>query len=183
MSFKKNVNIILDELNETLNCIDEESCANAITLIDEAKKIFALGLGRAGFMEKSFAMRLMHMGKDAYVVGETINPNFDKGDLLIVGSGSGETKELLQKAQKAKDFGGKVLLFTTAPESSIAKISDAVISINASSKAEVKQSSVQPMASLYEQSILLAADALVLTMMDASDKPNSEMFKKHSNLE
>ncbi len=39
-------------------------------------------------------MRMMHMGIDAYVIGETVTPNFEKDDILIIESGSGETKGL-----------------------------------------------------------------------------------------
>jgi hypothetical protein len=37
-------------------------------------------------------MRMMHMGIDAYEVGETVTANLEKDDLLIIGSGSVETK-------------------------------------------------------------------------------------------
>lgn len=183
MNFDKNADIILKELETSLHKIEGDEINKALELIKNCNKIFVLGLGRAGFMAKSFAMRMMHMGREAYVVGETITPNFSENDLLIITSGSGETKEFLQKAEKAKSFGGKVLAITANKESTLAKISDAVITINAASKGITKASSIQPMASLYEQSILLLCDSLVLCLMDLSNKPNSEMFKKHSNLE
>ena len=183
MSFNGNANIILKELERSLNGINENNVVKALELIEKCNKIFVLGLGRAGFMAKSFAMRMMHMGREAYVVGETNTPNFEENDLLIITSGSGETKEFLQKAEKAKKFGGKVLAITTNGDSTLAKISDGVIVVNATSKGVTKESSVQPMASLYEQNILLLCDALVLCLMDLSNKPNSEMFKRHSNLE
>ena len=37
-------------------------------------------------------MRMMHVGLDAYVVGETVTPSLEADDIFIVGSGSGETK-------------------------------------------------------------------------------------------
>jgi 6-phospho-3-hexuloisomerase len=52
-------------------------------------------------MVKAFAMCLMQMGIDAYVVGETVTPNLEKEDLLIIGSGSGETKSLVPVADPA----------------------------------------------------------------------------------
>merc|ERR1712093_748806 len=59
-------------------------------------------------MAKSFAMRMMHMGFDAYVIGETVTPTFEKDDILIIGSGSGETKSLVMIAEKAKTISGKI---------------------------------------------------------------------------
>ncbi len=185
MDFKCYENTILKELNTSLNKINDNSCAEAIKLINESNQIFVLGLGRAGFMVKSFAMRLMHMGKNAFVIGETITPNFEKGDLLIITSGSGETKQFLQMAEKAKIFGGKILAFTGTPNSSITKISDGSVVIPAPSKVKSESTftSIQPMASLFEQSMLLIFDSIILALMDTSDKANDEMFKKHSNLE
>ena len=63
-------------------------------------------------MGKSFAMRMMHMGIDAYVIGETVTPNFEKDDILIIGSGSGETKSLVSMAEKAKSIGGTIAAVT-----------------------------------------------------------------------
>ncbi len=38
----------------------------------DADRIYVMGAGRSGLVAKSFAMRLMHTGFTAYVVGETI---------------------------------------------------------------------------------------------------------------
>ena len=43
--------------------------------------------------------------------------------------------------------------------------------------------STQPMASLYEQALLVIADALVMKMAAESGAPESELFKRHANLE
>ncbi|MBW9810115.1 6-phospho 3-hexuloisomerase, partial [Escherichia coli] len=43
--------------------------------------------------------------------------------------------------------------------------------------------SAQPMASLYEQALLVIADALVMKMAAESGAPESELFKLHANLE
>ena len=82
---------ILKELESTLSHISPEEAEQLADSILRSKKIFAVGAGRTGFMIKAFTMRLMHMGFGAYVVGETVTPNIEKGDLLLIGSGSGET--------------------------------------------------------------------------------------------
>ena len=56
-----------------------------------AKRVFVIGAGRSGLVAKAFAMRLMHLGLDIHVVGETITPALREGDILVVVSGSGET--------------------------------------------------------------------------------------------
>ncbi|WP_438720140.1 6-phospho-3-hexuloisomerase [Enterococcus sp. AZ103] len=176
---------IVKEISQSLEKISNDEFDQALDLVESSPKVFVLALGRAGFAIKSFAMRLMHMGKEAYVIGETITPNFEKNDLLVIASGSGETKQFIQMAEKAQGFGGKVLAFTGNGTSTLAKLSDAKVVIPAPSK-NVQESdftSVQPMASLYEQSVLLLGDSIVLGLMEKSDKENEEMFKRHSNLE
>ncbi|WP_270660504.1 6-phospho-3-hexuloisomerase [Enterococcus thailandicus] len=185
MSLNKYEEQIVGEISQSLAKISDEEFNQALELIEASPKIFVLALGRAGFAIKSFAMRLMHMGKDSYVIGETITPNFEKDDLLVIASGSGETKQFLQMAEKAQGFGGKVLAFTGNGNSTLANLADAKVVIPAPSKnvEESNFTSAQPMASLYEQSVLLLGDSIVLGLMEKSDKENEEMFKKHSNLE
>ena len=64
--------------------------------------MFCAGAGRSGFQVKGFAMRLMHMGISSYVVGETCTPNIKEGGLLVICSGSGETKSLVNHAKKSE---------------------------------------------------------------------------------
>lgn len=184
MEFKRNCETVLQELDTVLHKIDNKEIDLAMMMISSADRIFFSALGRAGFMGKSFVMRLMHMGKEVYVVGETNTPNFIEKDLLIICSGSGETKQFLQIAEKAKAFGGSVLAFLGTPGSTLSRLADCSIVIQAPSKRQEDSEfqSVQPMASLFEQGILLAGDAMILTMM-AQATGNADMFHKHSNLE
>ena len=93
---------VIDELTHTLTKIDTEDAEKFVELVDEADEVFCAGAGRSGFQIKGFAMRLMHMGKASYVVGETCTPNIKEDGLLVVCSGSGETKSLVNHATKAK---------------------------------------------------------------------------------
>lgn len=184
MSFKENAHTVLDELEMVLDDIPQEQIDTAVKVIKESDKIFFNALGRAGFMGKSFVMRLMHMGREVYVVGETNTPNFGEKDLLIICSGSGETKQFIQIAEKAKQLGGKLLVFTATPGSTLTRMADASIVIKAPSKKQEDSdfTSAQPMASLFEQGILLTGDAIILGIME-SESNNADMFQRHSNLE
>lgn len=185
MSFNQFTKVVVTELETSLNKLDDTSCERAVTMITAADKVFVLGLGRLGLMLKALAMRLMHMGKEVYVVGETITPNYGPHDLLIIGSASGETKQLTQIAEKAKTLGGSVLAITGSPGSTITGIADTSVVVPAPSKNQTESefASAQPMASLFEQGVLLLGDSLVLALMAASTKDNSQMFTKHANLE
>jgi 6-phospho-3-hexuloisomerase len=183
--FRHNSATVSNEVEESLARLDERSCLEAAELLATARRVFVLGLGRAGFMVRAFAMRLMHIGMEAYVVGETITPNYGEGDLLVVVSGSGETLQLTRIAEKAKMLGGKVLALTGNAGSTITTIADASVVIRAPSKDKTasQATSVQPMASLFEQTVLLLGDALVLTLMERCGKFSDQMLTRHANLE
>ena len=177
---------IVDELRHVLSQLDSISCEKLVDIISSSKKIFVAGAGRSGLMVKSFAMRLMHMGFDSYVVGETTTPNIESGDLLVIASGSGETGSLVSMAQKAKQYGSLLALVSIFPESSIGKLADIKIKINTPTpkvKTNVAPKSIQPMGSLFEQSLLIFFDAIILLLMEKQGKTSDTMFGKHANLE
>jgi 6-phospho-3-hexuloisomerase len=176
---------IIQELNRTVDLIADKEAEKLVNGILESKKIFVAGAGRSGFMSKSFAMRMMHMGLDAYVVGETITPNLEKDDILIIGSGSGETKTLVSMAEKAKRLGATVALVTIFPESTIGQLADLTVKLPGSPKDQSDNGykTIQPMGSLFEQTLLLFYDAIILRCMEKKGLDSNTMFKRHANLE
>ena len=176
---------ILKELIRTTDHIPDEEAEKLVNGILEAKKVFVAGAGRSGFMAKSFAMRMMHMGIDAYVPGETVTPNFEKDDILIIASGSGETKSLVSMSEKAKSIGGTIAAVTIFPESTIGKIADIKIKLPGSPKdqSEGDYKTIQPMGSLFEQTLLLFCDAVILRFMEKKGLDTNKMYDKHANLE
>lgn len=175
---------ICDEIRSLASTINEEQVKEVAGKIIKAKRIFLAGQGRSGLMIKGFTMRLMHLGFEAYVVGETVTPSMTEADLLIIGSGSGETGGLVTMANKAKSINGQVCLITTNPLSTIGKLSDAVIEIKAQGKGQdAKEITIQPMGSLFEQTLLVLLDGIVLHLMEMTGQDNMSMYKRHANLE
>ncbi|WP_416729578.1 6-phospho-3-hexuloisomerase [Fictibacillus sp. JL2B1089] len=176
---------VVEELSQTVNLISDEETENLVDRILESKKIFVAGAGRSGFMGKSFVMRMMHMGIDAYVVGETVSAAFEKDDLLIIGSGSGETKTLVAIAEKAKSLGGTVAAITISPESTIGELADITVRLPGITKdqSEGDFKTIQPMGSLFEQTMLLIYDAIILRFMEKKGLDSNKMYGKHANLE
>ena len=186
MTYMEDAVTVADELRTTLTSIRPEEAEAFVKLIDEADEIFVNGAGRSGYMGRGFAMRLMHMGLKSYVVGDTVTPNIKAGDVLVVCSGSGETKSLVCNAQKAKSLGAKIALVTINPESTIGKLADAVVEISAPSPKSAKQGqihSIQPEGSLFEQSLLLFLDLTVIQLMKKHGQTTETMFGRHANLE
>ncbi|MCM3596089.1 6-phospho-3-hexuloisomerase [Metabacillus idriensis] len=176
---------VVQELSRTVDLISDEKAEKLVNKIMESKKIFVAGAGRSGFMGKSFVMRMMHMGIDAYVVGETVTANLEKDDLLIIGSGSGETKTLVSIREKAKILGGTVAAVTISPDSTIGKLADIIIKLPGSPKdqSESDYKTIQPMGSLFEQTMLLFYDELILRFMEKKGLDSAEMYGNHANLE
>ena len=87
--------------------VSTESLTQAAALMEFSSRIFVAGAGRSGLCMRAFGMRLMHLGKTVYVVGETTTPSIAATDLLILGSGSGRTASLLAMAEQAQRRGAQ----------------------------------------------------------------------------
>lgn len=178
---------VLSELTVCVQQLPAEGLVQAGGLIDSAPRIFVAGAGRSGLCMKAFGMRLMHMGKTVHVVGETTTPAITAGDLLVVGSGSGQTSSLLAMAEQAQRRGAKILLFTTNPASPLAEMADHRVVISAPSykayECGHELTSVQPLGTLFEQSMLILCDSLILGLMQSTGVSALQMLERHANLE
>lgn len=103
-------------------------------------------------------------------MGEPTTPSIQPGDLLIIGSGSGETASLVTMAQKAHKQGAKIATLTIYPEHTIGNIAETIIRIpgitakseHATSKAET----IQPTGSSFEQLSWLIYDSVVIALKE-----------------
>ncbi len=173
---------IIGEVFAIAIAVDQEQADVLCQQILSAPTVFVAGAGRSGLMIRAFANRLMHLGKRIGVVGEVSCPHTTPGDLLIIGSGSGETSSLVSMAAKAKAAGVRVALVTTAPQSTIARNADVVLVVPAQAKGP-GAASAQPMASGFEQACLLTYDALVLNLMAHTAETGTSMYSRHADLE
>lgn len=177
----------LAEITTCLHLVSSESLAQAGELTEGTHRIFVSGIGRSGLVMRALGTRLMHLGKTVYVVGETTTPSIQAGDLLILGSGSGQTSTLLVISQKAQQEGAKILLFTTNAASPLAKMADQLVVIPAPSLKDIEGGhdlkSVQPMGTLFEQSLLIVCDIIILRLMSRIGVSAARMRERHANLE
>ena len=186
MDIQAYISQILDELRGTMRHVRNDSAEKLVDAIIDTQRIFVAGAGRSGLAMKSFAMRLMHLGFDTYVVGETVTPSITEKDVLLIGSGSGSTSSLVTSANKADAIGATICLITIDENSPIGQVAEVILTIPAPTPKidrDLSFRSVQPMGSLFEQSLLLTLDAIILLLMERTGKTPESMFTRHANLE
>ena len=175
------------DLYETLSNVDPAQVESLSQAITKAKCVFLAGAGRSMLMLRGFAMRLMHAGLTVYVVGDTTTPAFQKDDLLIIGSGSGETGGLIGIANKVKKLGGTLAVMTIFKDSTLGKKADVLVRIPAYTdklpESEENKRCTLPGGSLFEQSILLLGDSIIVPIAQQLGTPTDRAFERHANLE
>lgn len=180
-----NSKIILEEIAKVFSMSDFSEVKLLADSILSSNKVVCVGAGRMGYAMKGFSMRLKHMGIDSYIIGDSNVPSIGSGDLLLIGSGSGETQTICDIAATAKESGATIALITGNPESRISWMANVEIIIRAPSK--VKQiegfASAQPMTTLNEQCVGIFFDSLVLELMKITGETHESMWGRHSNLE
>ncbi len=175
---------IADELRRALTHTSPEEAEALVRAILDAKGVFCSGQGRSGLMVKALAMRLVHLGLGAHVVGETTTPAIGPGDLLVAATGSGRTRTTLAIVQAARERGAKVACLTAHPDSPIAQASDLVVELHGPISGDAPDGkSIQPPGSLFEQALLIFCDAVVMALIDRLGTTEDEMRARHTKLE
>jgi len=179
---------IADQVKKNSDTIDTNKVLKLIEEIIEVNsndgRIFIYGAGRSGFIGRSFAQRLMHLGIRSCFVSDAVTYRYGKDDLLIIISGSGETTSPKAIAEKAKEIGGKIALFTVNPKSSIAMLSDLSIKIEGKSKDKaISQVTLAPFTSLFDISTLSILDSIGASLMVLLDKTEKDIGERHASIE
>ena len=184
MSLQRFELCIVDEIRATLAETDDAQIETLVQAILDANRIFVGGAGRSLLVSRTFAMRLMHLGLTSHVVGETITPGIEPGDLLIVASGSGQTRTTLAIVEAAKTRGARAAVITAHPGSPIALVADLVLEIHSPiTSNHPDRASCQPPGSLFEQCVLLHCEGMVMRLMERLGTTEEEMRARHTKLE
>lgn len=185
MKFNDYSKTIIKELDSVFKKIDITQLEKFKDMIRKSNRIFLLGVGREGMSTRAFAMRLMHLGKEAHWIWDDTTPNIDKDDLVIITSGSGEIGHLHYVAQKAKSAGATLVVVTGTPDRKTPLLADHVIWIPAcvyNGKDNVVPS-IQPMGNLFEQSLLITFDIIVMMLSKEINISYEKMSNRHRNVE
>lgn len=175
--------LMTEKMRETAGALDPEEALHFFDEILAAGRVYVAGAGRSGLVAKAFAMRLMHIGYDSYVIGETITPAFSAGDTLVVFSGSGETNSIYDVCETARELDGRICLITATRTSRMAELATCIVVLGSlyagthlSSQYEVRQitgqyrsvsGSFAPLGTLFETAALLFSDAVISALIEA----------------
>jgi 6-phospho-3-hexuloisomerase len=176
---------VLSEVKTTLDSLNATSVDALMNQILDAEQVFFIGVGHVMLSLQATAKRLAHLGIKTYVVGQITEPAITDKDLLIVGSGSGESAFPLIIAKKAKEIGAKIAHIGSNPHSTMKQYTDVFVRIPVSTKLNLENEipSVQPMTSLFEQNLLLLGDIISLMIINKNDIDIHNLWKYHANLE
>jgi 6-phospho 3-hexuloisomerase len=186
---------ILKGVNGVIQSIEQEEIEGIIKAILDARanKILLLGTGRSGFVGRAFALRLMHLGFNVYVSGETITPALTKQDLVIAISGSGTTTTVVAQASVADSIGAKVIAVTSHPESRLSTFADEVVTIKGRTKIDqdfdydrrqiTGEYDNAPLGTMFELSVMVFLDSVIADLMHRLGMTEIDLKKRHANAE
>jgi 6-phospho-3-hexuloisomerase len=173
------------ELGRVTERLDEIQIAAFMDAILQARRIFLIGVGREGLSTRAFTMRLMHLGKEAHWIWDDTTPAIGTGDLLIATSGSGEIGHIDYVFDQAAAAGAATAVVTGDPSGRTAKKAGTLLWVPAAvykGKADVVASN-QPMGNLFEQSLLILLDQIVVALADKMGESREAMSARHRNVE
>jgi len=188
--------ILLSELvRENLSQVKEEELRAFVEMLKfhRNNKILIMGAGRSGLVGRAFAMRLLHLGFNAYVLGDTIVPSITKEDLVIAISGSGSTKLIVTAAEAAKQVGAKIVSITSYPDSPLGKLSNHIVLLKGRIEVSPRDyfarqilglhEPLAPLGTLFEDSALFLLDSIIATLISEFHVKESDMRERHANIE
>ena len=185
MSFKSISQNALKELGQVFDRITDVDVRDFLEIVKKSERIFTLGAGREGLATKSFAMRLTHLGKRSFWLWDDTTPAMGKGDLLVIANGSAETGHVAYIAKEAVKTGADIALVTTASKGTIVGLAKVVLKVPA--EAYLAQGdfvkSTQLMGNLFEQSLFIIFDVLVMQLKEEMGIEKEDMIDRHRNVE
>lgn len=194
MIFDDALNDIIENVSKITTSVNKEDVNKMTEMIEGVENVFIMGLGRSGLVAKAFGMRLMHLGLNVYIVGETITPAIKKEDCLIAISGSGETSYIISTTGTAKSIGAKIIAITSYPDSSLGQKSDVVVQLKGRTKIDDEPNYIRrqisgqhqtlsPMGTIFEISALIFLDATIAQMMQDLGQTEKDLKARHTVLE
>ena len=173
---------IIKKVEAILDQVPQEHIDHTISLFFSSNNIFVYGAGRSGLVAKAFAIRLVHLGFQTFVIGESITAPVQKDDLVVIVSGSGETIPAVMTAEIAHNLGARIISITGKKDSEIATFADITLFI-ASDCNEDKRKKFAPLGTLFEASVWILLDGIIADLLHKKKETEENMRKRHATLQ
>ncbi len=181
MGVREPIRFIRDATEPALEAA-EVAAQRFIDTLEPAQRIFLYGRGRSGFVARAFAVRLMHLGYQTFVVGETITAPVQKDDVVICVSGSGTTYPVVMTAELGRRIGARVVAVTAEPESEVANLAHVVVPL-IPKDTNGERAKHAPLGTLFETAAWLFFDGVVAMLMERLGTSEDAMRERHATLE
>lgn len=181
-TYHNSLNYIQKKIKDILSKLSADEINTIKQLFLQADRIFVYGAGRSGLAAKAFAIRLVHLGFQTFVIGETITAPVTKDDLVVVVSGSGETIPAVMTAEIANNIGANIIAITSNKESRLANHASVPLILSADCK-DKERKQLAPLGTLFEASAWIFLDSLVAELMEAKGENEGKMRARHATLE
>ncbi|MHC1773365.1 MAG: 6-phospho-3-hexuloisomerase [Flexilinea sp.] len=195
-TYKKLSKAIVNEHEAVFAKLDMGQLKAFIDAIIKANHVFVYGTGREGISMRGFAMRLAHLGKQAYWLWDDTTIGMHEGDLFILADGRGDVGVHRRIVEQASKTGAKIAIVTGLPEGNLVKKyadlflfvhSTVYLDEHSSGPDAPKQSDViptiQPMGNQYEQHLYLLMDIVAIILKDEMGLTYDDMEGNHRNIE
>jgi arabinose-5-phosphate isomerase len=167
---------VRDQLNESFSAAVEM----VVQALAAKGKLVVLGIGKSGNIGRKIAATLTSTGSTAVLLHSVDALHGDlgivnDGDIILALSYSGETEELLHLLPALKRFSVKIISFTAAPKSTLARHSDIVLNVRVPK--EACPFNLAPTASTT--AMLALGDALAMSILEARGFSRKQFAKHH----
>ena len=196
--FKEAATEIIDGVLDAIENVDpgqlDKLIEDLVRVRDEERTLLIVGAGRSSLVGRAFAMRLMHLGFNVYIMGETITPSMGEGDVALIISGSGSTRLPVTVADMVRSLGVRVLAVTSNPDSQLGHIADLAVVVQGRSKVALEEEyhsrqilgqheSLTPMGTLFENACMVFLDSLIAELMERLHVTERDMRDRHTKIE
>jgi len=182
---REHLRSILSENRLLLRKLDSTAVDHFVQSLRGARAVFFSAQGRAGYVLRSFCMRLMHLGYQVYFCGDTNTPAVAREDLLVVLSGSGETSWTIEAVKSAKRYQARTYGILGNLDSTLGRLVDRSLHVSGTTKLvrEGEPPSLQMAGSLFEQSAFFLLEAVVLSLWQEKEGEMGDLLSRHAVIE
>jgi 6-phospho-3-hexuloisomerase len=183
--FADNAATVAGEIARVLPRVDEAQVSALVVALTAARSVHVIGVGREGLAARAFTMRLAHAGLQSHWVWDDTTPAIGAGDVLVAVSGSGSIGHIDYVAGQAARHGATVSVVTANPAGTTAARADLLLVVPGAAYGAPDDvvPSVQPMGSLFEQSLLVTFDLVVLEVVATLGLSYPDLSSRHRNVE